>query len=54
MDEEPPVENEKETPDSSNMGLIIGIAAGAVVLIAAVVIVLVVLKKKKPTTPAAE
>ncbi len=36
-----------DTEDNGNMGLIIGIVAGAVVLIAAVVVVLLVLKKKK-------
>ncbi len=46
----PPVVDPTEPtdkPEDNNLGLIIGIAAGAVVLIVAVVVVLVVLKKKK-------
>ncbi len=47
----PPVEDPSvdptDDPKDNNLGLIIGIAAGAVVLIVAVVVVLVVLKKKK-------
>lgn len=45
--EQTPAEDPLEDPDGSKLGLIIGIAAGAVVLVAAVVAVLILRKKKK-------